>query len=90
MPYLKFLKAGVTVHFDTSIRLLELDEHVTFGCRAGNCGACTIRVVEGHQHLSATTPREKRLFTLTGETDPSVRLACQCKAYGDVVLHEIN
>jgi ferredoxin len=70
-------------------RLIELcDSHVTalqFGCRAGSCGTCLVRIVEGAHNLSGVTDNEKILLPeLTG--DPSARLACQVRVLGPVRL----
>jgi ferredoxin len=90
MPTLTFVNAGVTVEFSGAVDLIEMEETVMFGCKSGNCGTCAIKVVSGAENLSGRTLRENRLFELTGETDESIRLACQCRAFGDAVLCEIN
>lgn len=47
---------------------------VSFGCEAGNCGTCMIKVVEGMKNLGDLNEPEKNMG-LSGE----YRLACQCK-----------
>lgn len=86
MPSITFLETGIVIDSPEPIRLLDMDDYITFACRAGNCGTCTINVVEGLQHLSALTPREERLFALKGQTDANLRLACQCRVLGNVTL----
>ncbi|MGY4026479.1 2Fe-2S iron-sulfur cluster-binding protein [Aeromonas rivuli] len=86
MPSITFLGSDVVIDSPDPIRLLDMDDHIQFACRAGNCGTCTINVVEGQDQLSALTPREQRLFALTKQTDTNLRLACQCKVLGDVIL----
>ncbi|TJZ66835.1 2Fe-2S iron-sulfur cluster-binding protein [Chitiniphilus eburneus] len=90
MPTLRFVNTGTQVEFTGSVALIEMEDHIMFGCKSGNCGTCAVRIVSGGENLSEKTDREHRLFELTGETDPAMRLACQCKAYGDAVLFEIN
>ena len=90
MPNLRFVNAGEMINFDGHIDLKEMGEFITFGCRSGKCGICAVRVVSGGDNLSPVTSNEKRLFTLLGEDDPAIRLACQSRAHGDAVLFEIN
>jgi len=64
------------------------DSHVTalqFGCRAGSCGTCLVRVIEGMHNLSRVTDNEKILLPELTD-DPSVRLACQVRVLGPVFL----
>lgn len=90
MPTLKFEQSSAQYSFDDAVNLIELDEFIMFGCKSGNCGTCVIQIIEGEHNLSRKTEREERLFELIGMTDPSMRLACQCRAFGDVVLREVN
>lgn len=68
-------------------RLIELcDAHVTplqFGCRAGACGTCLLRVAEGMSNLSAVTENEEILLPALTD-DPSARLGCQLEVLGPV------
>ncbi|WP_084637569.1 2Fe-2S iron-sulfur cluster-binding protein [Paludibacterium yongneupense] len=90
MPILTFVKAGVSVEFTDAIDLIEIEDIIMFGCKSGNCGTCAIKVINGAENLTRKTAREDRLFELIKENDSSMRLACQCKAFGDVVLSEVN
>jgi ferredoxin len=90
MPTLTFERSAIQFEFESAINLLELEDYIMFGCKSGNCGTCVIKIIEGADNLSERTEREDRLFELTGETDPSMRLACQCRAFGDVVIREVN
>lgn len=54
----------------------------------GQCTTCRVRVIEGHQHLSARTTLEKNIAHLR-RWDPSVRLACQCNVNGDVQIQRL-
>lgn len=70
-------------------RLIELcDAHVTplpFGCRAGSCGTCMVRVIEGMGNLSGVTDNESILLPELTD-DPSARLGCQLRILGPVRL----
>jgi ferredoxin len=70
-------------------RLIELcDAHITplnFGCRAGSCGACLIRVDAGMENLSGVTDVEEILLPELTD-DPNARLACQVSLAGPVTL----
>ena len=90
MPSVRFVNAEEVVEFEGHVDLIEMDDFIAFGCRSGKCGMCAVRVVRGDDNLSPRTQNEERLFVLLGVGDPAVRLACQSRAYGDVVLFEIN
>jgi ferredoxin len=90
MPTLSFVNADVTVDFDGSVALLDMEDYIMFGCKSGNCGTCAVRVVSGAENMSARTEKEERLFALIGKENPLTRLACQCRVLGNVVLLEVN
>jgi len=48
----------------------------------GLCGTCIVEIVEGAEHLSPLTRREK--LRLKGRP-ANRRLSCQCQVMGDVV-----
>lgn len=79
----------VLVHAHEGQRLIELcDAHVTplqFSCRAGACGTCLLRVVDGMSNLSAMTENEAILLPALTE-DPTARLGCQLQVFGPVRL----
>ncbi|MGO4887340.1 2Fe-2S iron-sulfur cluster-binding protein [Anaerobacillus sp. MEB173] len=54
---------------------LEQDQQLSFKCKKGTCGKCTVKVVEGSGCLEALTNSEKE--KLKGNTDLGYRLACQ-------------
>ncbi|MGL5128523.1 MAG: hypothetical protein ACRC7D_10275 [Aeromonas popoffii] len=37
MPSITFQESGVVIDSPNPIRLLDMDEHIRFACRAGNC-----------------------------------------------------
>jgi ferredoxin len=48
-----------------------------FGCRAGTCGTCAIKVVEGAEGLPARGFVEEDTLAVTGKDGHNCRLACQ-------------
>ncbi|MHA1130984.1 MAG: 2Fe-2S iron-sulfur cluster-binding protein, partial [Candidatus Helarchaeota archaeon] len=50
----------------------------------GNCGKCKI-VLPDHQQVNAITDKEEKLLT-KGEITNGVRLACQTKLKGNIVV----
>ena len=54
----------------------------------GRCTTCRVRIIEGHRNLSARTAAEKNTALLR-RWDPSIRLACQCYAKGDVQVQRL-
>lgn len=79
----------VSLLADAGQRLIDLcDANVTslqFGCRAGSCGTCLVRVVEGMANLSGITDNEKILLPELSD-DPAARLGCQLRLFGPVRL----
>jgi ferredoxin len=57
-----------------------------FGCRAGACGICVIEVTEGAGNLSPCEENEAGLLEALGFQQRCVRLACQCRLLGDIVI----
>ncbi|WP_321817043.1 MULTISPECIES: 2Fe-2S iron-sulfur cluster-binding protein [unclassified Paraburkholderia] len=62
------------------------EEVITFGCKAGACGACVIRVEEGVANLSGKGAEEQRFLEALGFPGVEFRLACQCRLNGDVKI----
>jgi ferredoxin len=58
-----------------------------FGCRAGACGICVIEVTEGMENLSRCEANEAGLLEALGFHQQSMRLACQCRLHGDIVIN---
>ncbi|MFW7377510.1 MAG: 2Fe-2S iron-sulfur cluster-binding protein [Oligoflexus sp.] len=54
-----------------------------FDCRKADCGICIIMVQKGMESLSPPTAKEAD-FLRAMQALPSERLACQCRAFGDV------
>jgi len=92
MPTVEFLNAGKKVDCGQYANLRKvallhdipvykgIDE--TVNCQGnGLCGTCVVEVVEGADHLSPMTRREK--LRLKGQA-ANRRLSCQCQVMGDV------
>jgi ferredoxin len=69
-----------TVKVPDGALLAELDGKcsILFACKAGSCGSCKVKVVEGMENLEPPNDVEQAgLATFGG--DPSERLMCVCK-----------
>ena len=56
-----------------------------FDCRKADCGICLFSVTKGMNNLSEKTFSEKDYLKAL-DAEPNERLACQCRATGDVAL----
>lgn len=78
---------GVEVEAHHGQSLIELcDSNIVplrFSCRAGSCGTCMIRVLEGMENLSEKSGNEVVLLPELTE-DPAARLACQVSLHGPI------
>ena len=54
----------------------------------GICSTCRIRVLEGASNLTPRTLKEQQMAEFR-RWDPSIRLACQCYAKGDVSIERL-
>jgi ferredoxin len=92
MPTVEFLNAGKNVDCGQYANLRKvallhdipvykgIDEKVN--CQGnGLCGTCIVEIVEGADHLSPMTRREK--LRLKGQA-ANRRLSCQCQVMGDI------
>jgi ferredoxin len=91
MAQIKKLKTGNIYTVKTGfelIRAYQIDPSLPlkFGCCNGECGVCTIKVVEGQENLSRPTKREKLTLAEKKLISPPNRLACQCAILGDIVI----
>lgn len=87
MPKIVVENANQTFEVPDGKELKELCEQnnidLPFGCKEGVCGTCIITVQEGADNLTPKTDQEKETLENFMAT-PEQRLACQCKAKGDV------
>ena len=85
-----FENTGITVTVPAGTRLIEISENVsagiTYGCREGECGTCTVRIVSGMENMSERSVLEDKVLqeNMAGRNH---RLACQAQVLGgDIVV----
>jgi class 3 adenylate cyclase/hemoglobin-like flavoprotein len=94
MPLVHFRCAGKSVEFcrsDATLLDISIANKIAHWHECGGNGRCTtcrVRVLDGASHLSAPTKREAALARARG-WDPTIRLACQCSARGNVTLERL-
>jgi len=94
MPSVHYRCAGRTVEangLDATLLDVSIAHKITHWHECGGNGRCTtcrVRILDGASHLSAPTRREAELAQARG-WDPTIRLACQTSARGDVTLERI-
>lgn len=87
MAYVRLLPSGKRVQVRPGQRLLDVLDAVEMpvfrtACRAGNCGACRLLVIQGGAELRPPTAREfGTLQQLRAAGDE--RLGCQLVVLGD-------
>jgi len=78
---------------EKNAKLISLcDNNITdleFMCRAGACGVCLIKVIEGRGNITEKTEEEKILLPMLTD-DKDARLACQVKIMGDIAVQKIE
>jgi ferredoxin len=90
----RFEPSGVTVALAPGERLLDAaDDHaenaaavaplLPLACRAGNCGACLLRVRTGAALFAPAAPEEQVALGVLGATGEQ-RLGCQLRARDDL------
>lgn len=58
---------------------------IEYDCKKADCGICIIRVLQGADSLSEKTAAEQD-FLKAMHADADERLACQCRAFGNVSI----
>ncbi|EKD91976.1 MAG: ferredoxin [uncultured bacterium] len=86
MPTVTFLSNSQSFELPRGASLQECDSILSFGCRAGACGACVIEIVDGQNNLSVMESDEKDFLEFLGLNNGSHRLACQCVILGSVTI----
>lgn len=86
MPTLTFLNNPQSIELPQDASLQECDSVLSFGCRAGACGACVIEITDGIKNLSIMENDEKDFLEFLGLNDGAHRLACQCTILGNVTI----
>jgi len=81
MPRVTFLNDGISVEVEagSTVQLAaqRAGSGLPFGCRAGTCGTCVLRVVNGLESLEAPGFVEADTLAEIGEDGDSARLGCQ-------------
>lgn len=80
------IKEITCIEVPLNTALTELDDYISFGCRAGACGACAIEIIKGSENLSAMDEDEKAFLDELALGESIYRLACQCKVLGNVKI----
>lgn len=85
-----FEKPGITVTVPAGTRLIEVSEKIgagiTYGCREGECGTCTVKIISGMEHMSERSVLEDKVL-LENMAGRDHRLACQAQVLGgDIVV----
>ena len=85
-----FDNIGLTVTVPAGTRLIEISEKVgagiTYGCREGECGTCTVRIVNGMENMSERSVLEDKVLQ-ENMAGCDQRLACQAQVLGgDIVV----
>lgn len=81
--------SGITFQVAPDATLLEAIESaglkISFGCRAGVCGADPVAICDGHENLSPPTDDELATLRRLG-LEGRARLACMCAVKGPVLI----
>jgi len=89
MAQVEIKNDGKTVEVPDGSSLTELDgkSSVLFACKAGVCGSCKVKVIEGMENLEPPTEEEKKALETFG-TDPKERILCLCKIKSGKIVIE--
>lgn len=81
MPRIHFLNDDLEIEVEpgTSVARAAMDAGASlpFGCRAGTCATCVLRVVEGADGIAPPGFVELDTLTVVDEDGPGKRLGCQ-------------
>ncbi|MBU0528125.1 (2Fe-2S)-binding protein [Candidatus Micrarchaeota archaeon] len=80
---------GKTIEVADNSLLTELDGKcsILFACKAGACGSCKVKVLEGMKNLEEPSEEEKAGLATFGTGD-NERLLCLCKIKSGKVVVE--
>ena len=94
MPILRIKNNQTAYEAEKNEELVDICENnnsiVQFGCRAGACGTCRVRVVDHPENLSPIQDDERDFLATFAGSGSSDRLACQCKLLGDVTIEVVD
>lgn len=90
MAKITFDSKGIEIRVQDGSDFLEIHRRhpelpLKFGCTRGDCGVCAIRIVEGNDHLTKESDKERETLLRKGRGS-DYRLACQCAVNGDVII----
>ena len=95
MPDILFLPENITVTAEANDSLLKAARgagvDIRYGCGAGRCGLCAVRIQKLQGELSPITLKETELltaFTLPG--DGTIRFACQARVLTGTVTVDLT
>jgi len=79
----KIIVEGQEKEIDDGSEIKDACEYldIPFGCRQGNCGTCTLQIIEGKENLSEKSDKENDM-----SLEQEDRLACQCKINGGTIV----
>jgi len=79
-------KSKAQIESRTNQKLLDILEAagvtLPYGCRAGSCGSCRVKVAQGKELLDAIGPMEQDTLDRCGDGG-DVRLACRAKFHSE-------
>lgn len=89
MAQVEIKNDGKTVEIPDGSALVELDGKcsILFACKAGACGSCKVKVLEGAENLEPPSEDEKNGLA-TFDAAPNERLLCLAKIKGGKVVVE--
>lgn len=89
MPKIKILNLKKEIELEIGEKFLTAADTgvlpIRLKCRAGACGSCRFEVVSFMENLSPKSKAEERFFKTFPSSEFS-RLACQCRAMGDIEI----
>jgi len=93
MVRIHFLPEGKTIESEGSETISQIasrgDIAIPHACRqTGRCSTCRVKILQGLSHCSPRSDKE-RLIARKMAFQPNVRLACQTKVAGDVIVQPL-
>lgn len=90
MVKIKFSNEKKEVEMCSGSEFLEIhgahpDLPLKFGCKRGECGTCTIKILKGMENLTKMSAEEQETLRKKN-CDHHYRLACQCAVNGFVEI----
>lgn len=94
MAKLRFKKEEIEIKVQSGSEMINIQQlcaefPVKFGCRRGECGVCAVKIMEGLENITKSSPDEEKTLLKKGFQIP-YRLACQFALNGDVLIETIK